>query len=187
MPFTQYRHLWVCLGGSFRGKLPPETCLGKTNERIEVPIKNEKDRQTYYGALNYQTQELTVQAYPAGNGVSTVEFVKHLQKKYTGKKIILIWDGASYHRFGEFRDYLGKLNHGIPPEKWLITCVLFAPNAPQQNPIEDVWLQAKNFLRKYWHLCRSFQAVKILFELFTNGQKFDFPKVHSYYPAQEMI
>jgi len=160
---------------------------GKTNERIEVPIKNEKDRQTYYGALNYQTQELTVQAYPAGNGVSTVEFVKHLQKKYTGKKIILIWDGASYHRFGEFRDYLGELNYGVSPEKWLITCVLFAPNAPQQNPIEDVWLQAKNFLRKYWHLCRSFKAVKILFELFTNGQKFDFPKVHSYYAAQEMI
>ena len=99
----------------------------------------------------------------------------------------MIWGGASYHRFGEFRDYLGKLNHGIPPEKWLITCVLFAPNAPQQNPIEDIWLQAKNFLRKYWHLCTSFQAVKIMFELFTNAQKFDFPKVHSYYPTQEMI
>ena len=74
----------------------------KTNERIEVPIKNEKERQTYYGALNYQTQEFTVRAYPAGNGVSTVEFVKHLRKKYIGKKNILIWDGASYHRFGEF-------------------------------------------------------------------------------------
>jgi hypothetical protein len=44
---------------------------GKTNERTEIPIKNGKDRQTYYGALNYQTQELTVQAYPSGNGAST--------------------------------------------------------------------------------------------------------------------
>ncbi len=26
---------------------------GETNARIEVPIKNEKDRQTYFGALNY--------------------------------------------------------------------------------------------------------------------------------------
>ena len=91
--------------------------------------------------------------------VNTYEFVKHLREKYIGKKIILIWDGASYHRFGEFRDYLEKLNHGISPEKWLVTCVLFAPNAPQQNPIEDVWLQAKYFRRKYWHLCKSFQAV----------------------------
>jgi transposase len=147
---------------------------------------NEKDRQTYYGALNYQTQELTVQAYAAGNGDSTVKFVKHLQDKYSGKKIILIWDGASYHRFGEFRDYLVQINNETAPDEWRITCVLFAPNAPQQNPIEDVWLQAKNFLRKYWHLCRSFEVVKILFELFTSGQKFDFPKVHSYYPADQL-
>ena len=77
-------YVWAA---AFGGKLPPETCLGKTNERIEVPIKNEKDRQTYYGALNYQTQELTVQAYPAGNGVSTVEFVKHLQKNILAKKL----------------------------------------------------------------------------------------------------
>lgn len=82
---------------------------GKTNERTEIPIKNEKDRQTYYGALNYQTQELTVQAYPAGNGASTVEFIKHLQNRYGKAKIILVWDGASYHRFGEFRDYLGTI------------------------------------------------------------------------------
>ena len=160
---------------------------GKTQIRIEVPIKNEKDRQTYYGALNYQTQELTVQGYAAGNGKSTVEFVKYLQNKYLDKKIILIWDGASYHKFGEFRDYLGKINDGIPPAKWPITCILFAPNAPQQNPIEDVWLQAKNFLRKYWHLCRSFDAVKILFEFFTDAQKFDFPKVHSYGLATQVI
>ena len=164
---------------------------GQTNTRIEVPIKNEKDRQTYYGALNYQNQELTIQAYPAGNGISTVKFVKHLQEKYSGKKIILIWDGASYHRFivgaptiGEFRDYLAQINDEVTSDRWRVTCVLFAPNAPQQNPIEDVWLQAKNFLRKYWHLCRSFNAVKILFELFTSGQKFNFPKVHSYYPTE---
>ena len=157
---------------------------GKANTRIEVPIKNEKDRQTYYGALNYQNQELTIQAYPAGNGDSTVKFVKHLQEKYSGKKIILIWDGASYHRFGDFRDYLAQINNELAPDQWRLTCVLFAPNAPQQNPIEDVWLQAKNFLRKYWHLCRSFKAVKILFDLFTSGQKFNFPKVRLYCPTQ---
>jgi transposase len=160
---------------------------GKTNERTEIPIKNEKDHQTYYGALNYQTQELTVQAYPAGNGESTIEFVKHLQTRYGKAKIILIWDGASYHRFGDFRDYLATINDGIAPEDWPVTCVLFAPNAPKQNPIEDVWLQTKNFLRKYWHLCRSFEAVKVLFEFFTDGQKFDFPKVHLYQPVRQAI
>ena len=33
----------------------------------------------------------------------------------------------------------------LVPDQWQITCIRFAPNAPEQNPVEDVWLQAKNF------------------------------------------
>lgn len=33
----------------------------KTDKRIEVPIKNLKERQTYYGADYYQTKEFIVQ------------------------------------------------------------------------------------------------------------------------------
>jgi transposase len=159
---------------------------GETNARIEVPIKNEKDRQTYFGALNYQTKEFIIEAYPAGNGESTVEFVKNLQRRYQHKKIVLIWDGASYHRFGEFREYLTQVNQEKSPDNLEITCILFAPNAPQQNPVEDVWLQGKNFLRKYWYLCKSFWAVKKLFELFYDCSKFDFPKIHQYHFSQEI-
>jgi len=32
----------------------------------------------------------------------------------------------------------------------------FAPNAPEQNPVEDIWLQAKRWIRECYHLCRSF-------------------------------
>jgi transposase len=154
---------------------------GETNVRIEIPIENEKNRQTYFGALNYQTREFVVESYQAGNGESTVEFVKKLQKKYPHKKIVLIWDGASYHRFGEFREYLAQVNQNKLPDNLDITCILFAPNAPQQNPVEDIWLQGKNFLRKYWYLCKSFPAIKKLFELFYNGSRFDFPKIYQYH------
>ena len=159
---------------------------GETNSRIEVPIKNEKDRQTYFGALNYQTKEFIIEAYPAGNGESTVKFVNNLQHRYQDKKIVLIWDGASYHRFGEFREYLAQVNQEKSPDSLSITCILFAPNAPQQNPVEDVWLQGKNFLRKYWYLCKSFWAIKKLFELFYDCSKFDFSKIHQYHFSQEI-
>jgi hypothetical protein len=92
----------------------------------------------------------------------------------------LIWDGGSYHKYGEFRDFLLELNGDKEPDNWSITCILLAPNAPQQNPVEDIWLQAKNFLRKYWYLCRSFKIVKFLFEFFTNEHTFDFPKIRQY-------
>ena len=44
----------------------------------------------------------------------------------------------------------------------LQTQVRFAPNDPTQNPIEDIWLQAKRFIREHYHLCQSFEAVKVL-------------------------
>ena len=33
---------------------------GKSNERIEIPIQNEKERTTYFGAVDYLTKELKI-------------------------------------------------------------------------------------------------------------------------------
>ncbi|WP_333289775.1 hypothetical protein [Microcoleus sp. MON1_C5] len=99
----------------------------------------------------------------------------------------MIWEGASYHKYGELRDFLLELNGDKEPDNWSITCILFAPNAPQHNPVEDIWLQAKNFLRKYWYLCRSFKIVKFLFEFFTNEHKFDFPKIRQYTYTEKIL
>ena len=33
----------------------------RIDKRIDIPTKNEKERQTYYGALDYQTKEFIVQ------------------------------------------------------------------------------------------------------------------------------
>jgi putative transposase len=159
---------------------------GKREIRIEIPIKNTKDRQTYFGALNSQTKEFIVREYPAGNSENTVKFIKDLQKQYRGKRIVLIWDGASYHKSDEVKDFLASVNDNYEPTQWPITCIVFAPNAPEQNPVEDVWLQAKNFLRKFWHLCKSFAVIKWLFKFFTNHQKFDFPKLHQHTLCSEL-
>ncbi|MEH2071032.1 MAG: IS630 family transposase [Nostoc sp.] len=159
---------------------------GKTDIRIEIPIKNIKDKQTYFGALDYKTQEFIVREYPAGNSSNTVDFIKYLQNQRSGKRIALIWDGASYHRSDEVKKFLLGVNDRHEPAQWPITCIRFAPNAPEQNPVEDVWLQSKNFLRKYWHLCKSFSVVKWLFKFFTNHQEFDFPKLHQYEPCSDL-
>ena len=49
----------------------------------------------------------------------------------------------------EFCQYLEKVNQGKLEKDWLIKCIKLAPNAPEQNPIENVWLQGKEMLRKY--------------------------------------
>ena len=153
---------------------------GKTNERIEVPIVNERERQTYYGALNLQTQVCMIQAYEKGNSDSTVAFMQYLVNMYPNSQIVLLWDGASYHRSQEVNDYLATINEGKSESDWKITCIRFAPNDPTQNPIEDVWLQAKRFIRQYYHLLKNFDNVKRLFELVTHLQVFCFEKIFKY-------
>ncbi len=156
---------------------------GPTKTRVEISVKNIKDRQTYYGALDAQNKEFIICEYSAGNGESTVEFIKYLQSQRPGQRIVLIWDGASYHKSDDVKEFLASVNDQNEPENRAIHCILFAPNSPEQNPVEDVWLQAKNFVRKYWHLCKSFKVVKWLFKFFTNHQKFDFPKLQQYVPC----
>jgi len=160
-----------------------DTCgyiWGKTNIRIEVPITNQRERQTYFGALDYGKKEFLVQGYPTANSECTVEFLKYLRSQRPNQRIAVIWDGASYHKYGEFKKYLESVNEGLKKSEWLITCILFAPNAPEQNPVEDIWLQAKNFVRKYYHFCKNFAVVKKLFTFFTHHQIFDFSKLNEY-------
>ena len=153
---------------------------GKTNQRIEVPVVNERQRQTYFGALNYHPGAFLVKAYPKGNSDSTTEFLKYLQVNYPEQRLAVFWDGASYHRSVEVKTYWQTVNQGLAQDMWAITCTRFAPNAPEQNPVADVWLQAKRFVRQYYHLCKSFAVVKFLFEFVTHHQVFDFPKLSMY-------
>jgi putative transposase len=49
---------------------------------------------------HYQSKQFHVQSYQSGSGKSTVKFIKYLQNKYKKRRIILIGDGASYHKYG---------------------------------------------------------------------------------------
>lgn len=160
---------------------------GKTNERIEVPITNERHKQTYYGAVNIYTQQCLIQAAEAGNSEGTIAFLKYLLNQHPNSRMALIWDGATYHRSQEVKEYLESVNRDLDESNWKITCIRFAPNDPKQNPIEDIWLQAKRFIREYYHLCSSFNAVKFLFELVTHYQTFNFPKLFTYGCFSQLI
>jgi transposase len=128
-----------------------------------------------------------VHEYAAGNGENTVDFMEYLQQRHPQQRVVLIWDGASYHRSNDVKDFLARVNQGNEASEWQFTCILLAPNAPQQDPVEDIWLQGKNSLRKFWYLCKSFPTVKSLFKFFTDGQKFDFPKLEQYAPCSLLI
>ena len=107
---------------------------GKTKIRVKVPMTNQKERQTYFGALNYQTKQFFVREYGTGNSENTVLFVKYLQSLNIGARILIFWYGASYHKYGEMRDYLSLVNQDLEISEWPIIYELFAPNALLAKP-----------------------------------------------------
>jgi len=160
---------------------------GKRNAPIVVPMTNERERQTYYGALNLLTREFHLYEAPTGNGVNTVAYLQWCQTLYPDKKLVLLWDGASYHRGEELQKFLAQENADLTEVDWKVTCMRFAPNAPEQNPTEDVWLKSKTHLRKQFALNKTFAQVKRCFSTFLKALQFTSTKLSWYWPTEQMI
>jgi putative transposase len=68
-----------------------------SDQRVTVPVHNDHDRQTYFGALNMVTGAFILGEYPVANGDTTVAFMHKLRKHHPGKQLLILWDNASYH------------------------------------------------------------------------------------------
>lgn len=150
--------------------------------RVSVPMMNERHSQTFYGALNLISKEFHLKHYPWANMENTVDYLKWLMRKYpAAKQLILIWDGASFHTGKGVQEFLQSINEGLEESKWKIHCLLFAPNAPDQNPVEDCWLKAKNYVRKHILENITFKDTVNCFDRAFNELTFDFGKLNWYY------
>ena len=143
-------------------------------------MTNFRKRQTYYGAVNIYDGSFFISAHEKGNSDYTVQYLEELMGFYGTKRILLLWDGASYHQSKEVKEYLKTVNAGLDESAWKLTLMKFSPNAPEQNPVEDVWLQGKNFLRKNFADLDTFVKVKEAFYGFLNEHKFHFHKFDWY-------
>ena len=79
------------------------------------------------------------------------------------------------------------MNEGLEEKNWKVTCIRFATNAPDQNPVEDIWLRGKNFLRRHFYENKTFSQVKNSFFNFLNQQIFNFKKLEWYLEIPQII
>lgn len=153
---------------------------GPVGQRVSVPILNAHERQTYYGAFDLLTGRALTWPAPCGDSDRTVAFFKALRRRFQGRPMLIIWDGASYHRSARVKASLQQINGALPEEEWSIQCLQFAPHAPQQNPIEDVWLAGKRAVRTLWHTLKTFQDVNTYFRRAIEKTRFQFEKLNWY-------
>ena len=102
-----------------------------------IRIDQEREAVSFYGALEVAAGKETVMKAPKQNSDYTVLFLRKLEKRYAGKKALLLWDGAPWHR-GKVREYLQEKN-----KQWFLNILYFPPYSPDMNPQEQVWKIAK--------------------------------------------
>ena len=161
-----------------------------SDQRVTVLVKNNHDRQTYFGALNMLTGSFVLADYPTANGDTTVAFLHQLRRKNPGKQLLILWDNVSYHHKGDIVEFFADVNAFLEPDAWDVTAVRFAPYASEQNPIEHVWQIGKQYVREHFRSLRTFVDIKAAFEHIKN-KVFTFADLSMYFPKklenQQMI
>ena len=91
---------------------------------------------SYYGFLDVESGKCHAFHTKSQTGKITVEVLKKIAKIYKGKRIVLIWDNASWHKSKEIREFLTTVTQ--------FQLYNFPAYSPDLNPIEHVWKEMKD-------------------------------------------
>jgi transposase len=139
----------------------------KRGERTVVKVDRKREAQSYIGLLNQKTSVCHMLEMPWQNQEEVLKALGTFLGEYPEKKICIVWDNASFHKGKEIRNALGK--GGILERVHLIP---LPPYAPDKNPIERVWNDAKGSIANIQR--DSLSDTKAAFIKHINGRKFDY-------------
>lgn len=109
----------------------PKYCWCKKGIRPLVPCHHIREYRYTYGAVEPRTGESSFLIMPYCNTDCMNMFLKHLSDSYPKDRIILVCDGASWH----------KSKRLIIPDN--IRLVFIPPYTPEMNPIEQIWREIR--------------------------------------------
>lgn len=102
--------------------------------KIEVSVT--RKRRGIVGFLNVKTGRQLAYKYCTINSKNMIKSLEKIGKAYRGKRIMIFWDNASWHKSEEMKRYLRKSHHNFMLKN-------FPPYAPDENPQEHVWKAAR--------------------------------------------
>jgi transposase len=128
-------------------------------ERLHLPTNSGRQRLNLHGAINVETQDITVIESQSVNADSTIQLLDVLQRTYAGaEEIFVILDNARYH-------YSKEVKAWLEGDGRRIRLVFLPPYSPELNLIERVWrFFKKNVLyNTYYKSVSDFRAAAIQF------------------------
>jgi len=109
----------------------PKYCWCFSGLRPTVPCHHIREFRYAYGAVEPLTGESFFLIMPNCNSECMGVFLQELSNKYPNDRIILVLDGASWHR----------ANALIIPDN--IRLIFLPPATPEMNPIEQIWKEIR--------------------------------------------
>ena len=109
----------------------PKYCWCKKGIRPSVPCHHIREYRYVYGAVEPISSESCFLIMPYCNTNCMNVFLDHLSMSYPNDVIILVCDGAAWH----------KAKALIVPEN--IRLVFIPPYTPEMNPIEQIWKEIR--------------------------------------------
>lgn len=109
----------------------------KAGDYPKIEVSNgTRQRRNLYGFLNIRTGTQHVWKTDKQNMHVTVSILKKIRKLYPGKKIVLFWDSAGWHK--------GSVVQAFIKQDKNIKVIHFPRYAPELNPQEHVWKKGRS-------------------------------------------
>src|SRR4051812_38127923 len=87
-------------------------------------------RVSFYGVYLYNEGQVRLWPFPRANGEHTIEVLRRLRAAFPDEALIVLWDGAPYHRAQAVREAATTLG---------ITLMPLPGYSPDLMPVEALW------------------------------------------------
>jgi len=99
---------------------------------------------SFYGLYLFNEGQVRLWPYPRANGEHTVAVLRRLRAEAPDRKVILVWDGAPYHRATAVREAASALD---------ITLMPLPGYSPDLMPVEALWRWLREDVT--YHYCHA--------------------------------
>ena len=110
----------------------PKRCWCRKKHRPSVPCHHIREYYYAFGAVEPMTGDHFFQVLPYCDTIHMNYFLEELSKTYPKDQILLVCDGAAWH----------KSKGLIVPDN--IKLLFIPPYTPEMNPIEQIWKQLRS-------------------------------------------
>lgn len=139
----------------------------RKGEKTIVKVHRSNAYQNYIGLLNQKSFKCHLYELAWQNQEEIIKALEKFLKHYPDKRICIIWDNAKFHK--------GKLIRSTLKKGELLArvhLINFPPYAPDMNPTEHVWKEAKQRISNIQF--ESFDKTKEAFKKTVMSRKFSY-------------